>query len=294
MKNFQLLFSRDVETFNVFSLENIYKYPTINEYLGFLKNVSEAEIRKKIIKIICNKTDIIKKNDEEINKLASSNEITLDYVKYKDIDVSLKWEIFCILNDKENYINDFIKFMKEYVNIYKPIETERNKELLCFNNHVIDNIHRNGVDYLKTITRNCLDFEKFKNIYVTSSALVGIIVKVLKNDSCYVILGSGIEDVLENMNGRDKTEGNLAVFKQISDNTRFSIVKLLLKRDYYGLELSEALGITTSTVSYHMGFLVYSGIVRAEKKDHKAYYSLNKDRLIESIKFLNKELELQM
>jgi DNA-binding transcriptional ArsR family regulator len=82
------------------------------------------------------------------------------------------------------------------------------------------------------------------------------------------------------------------VLKNLSDRTRFEIIKLLLKKNHFGQELASELNITTPTVSYHMNQLFASNLIDIERMDHKAFYKLNKVTIRKILEFLIREFEL--
>ena len=155
------------------------------------------------------------------------------------------------------------------------------------------NIEKGGISFLKEFTNNFIDYEKYENIYITSSDPIGISVNMEPEEkACYVILGPRTKEIVKNTSAKNELDKNIMILKNISDSTRFQIIKKLVDRDYYGLELSKEFGITKATVSHHMNFLLLSGVVRVERKEHKAYYSLDKNVLRKTVQFLTKEFKL--
>lgn len=68
--------------------------------------------------------------------------------------------------------------------------------------------------------------------------------------------------------------------KLLQDDTRYSIIKLLGEKKWYGKELADHFGLTTATMSYHLNRLTNFGVVDIEKGVNKRYYySLNKSAL---------------
>ena len=78
-------------------------------------------------------------------------------------------------------------------------------------------------------------------------------------------------------------ENALKIFKSLSDMSRLRIVQSLSKGEMYTELLAERLGITPSTVSFHMKKLEEAGIVTSRKEQYYTVYSLNSDVLDESL-----------
>ncbi len=69
------------------------------------------------------------------------------------------------------------------------------------------------------------------------------------------------------------------LFKSLSEDNRFEIVKRLAKREYYLLELANELKLTSATVSHHLELLSKLDIVEMNRDGNKVFFSLKKDLL---------------
>ena len=77
------------------------------------------------------------------------------------------------------------------------------------------------------------------------------------------------------------------ICKALSDETRLLIVSKLKNTDELcACKLLELVECNQSTLSHHMKILVDSGLVNARKEWKWVYYSLNKEKTDELIKFL--------
>lgn len=79
------------------------------------------------------------------------------------------------------------------------------------------------------------------------------------------------------------TEPVVNAMKLLSDSSKFSIMQYLKKNgEAYGIEIAEHLGLTTATVSHHLGLLLEADLiqmVQSEQKDRKIYYRINETTL---------------
>ena len=71
-------------------------------------------------------------------------------------------------------------------------------------------------------------------------------------------------------------EESIAVFKCLSDRSRLGILAGLMKGDAYAELIAERLGLTPSTVSFHMKKLEEAGLVTSRKEQYYTVYSLNR------------------
>lgn len=70
-----------------------------------------------------------------------------------------------------------------------------------------------------------------------------------------------------------------AVLEAISDETRFSILTILLRHDVCSGALARRLGISDAAVSQHMRVLRDAGLVASERRGYFTHYSVDRDAL---------------
>lgn len=82
----------------------------------------------------------------------------------------------------------------------------------------------------------------------------------------------------------------IRLFKCLADKSRLQVLKSLAVEDMYVERLAERLGLTASTISFHLKKLSDAGAVRAYKTQYYMMYSLNKEIFQTSIlKILQQE-----
>ncbi len=69
----------------------------------------------------------------------------------------------------------------------------------------------------------------------------------------------------------------ISLFKCLADKSRLQILKSLAVEDMYVERLAERLGLTASTISFHLKKLADAGAVAAYKNQYYMMYSLNKE-----------------
>lgn len=89
----------------------------------------------------------------------------------------------------------------------------------------------------------------------------------------------------------------IALFKCLADKSRISILKSLMEEDMYVERLSERLGLTPATISFHLKKLVDIGAVSSYKDQFYTMYTINKNifegRIIDILSEKSSESELQ-
>ena len=78
-----------------------------------------------------------------------------------------------------------------------------------------------------------------------------------------------------------------SLFRALADDTRRSIVLLLLSGSYCVSALARALNVSESAVSQHLNILRRAGLLTGEKRGHFMHYDIRRERLLE----LARELE---
>ena len=78
-------------------------------------------------------------------------------------------------------------------------------------------------------------------------------------------------------------ENALKLFKCLSDASRLRIVQSLTRGDMYTELLAERLGLTPSTVSFHMKKLEDAGLVASRKEQYYTVYSLRRELLEKTV-----------
>ena len=78
----------------------------------------------------------------------------------------------------------------------------------------------------------------------------------------------------------------IKVFKALSDASRIRILKILEERSLCVCEITDVLGLATSTVSKHLPILQDADLIFDRKDGKWVYYSLNLDQSGEYVRHL--------
>ncbi len=80
----------------------------------------------------------------------------------------------------------------------------------------------------------------------------------------------------------------MILLKAMADDTRFKILKFLIKDEKCVCEIFPAVNRTQSTVSIHLTNLVKENILSSRKEGKKVFYSIKDKKILEIIKILKK------
>ncbi|MBR3383258.1 MAG: winged helix-turn-helix transcriptional regulator [Clostridia bacterium] len=98
-------------------------------------------------------------------------------------------------------------------------------------------------------------------------------------DGMDVYVGVCVEELAALAAPGTESERMVSVFKLLSDETRLRMLRAVVMKPMYGLELAETFSVTAPTVSYHMTKLVMSGLVDSYFEDGKGYFRANRQAL---------------
>lgn len=286
---------------DVFITNNeLWNYSSLGDCFDFISNLNATDIKSRLIKKLlkdksnCNGDDEIEVKCKEI---LQNDEKILEFIKNLDMDSSVKWDLFCLIQEPEKYRDEYVEYMKDFSSkFYKIYDTKRNT-ISEFNNYIEDNLNKEGFKFLNNIANNTFKYDSFDKVYIsTTYTYYYSLTYEVKENVAYICLGLGFEEVFAKLAGKeeDKLQRNLNIYKNLSDRTRFKILKLLIeKEDYCSKDIAQKLGITGATVSYHMDYLFSSNIIQIDRKNRKNVYTINKDVIRDSIDYLIEEFKLR-
>lgn len=269
-------------------MDKIWESKSMDEYIAYMEGLSTYSIRNLLVKtLIDNK---LKNDDDHIEKIAKSKENVLNFVKELDISKGCKWDLYCFIDNIDKYKMEFISLIKEHKPTFKKLLKKQRKFIDGVNGYVIKKIDSEGIEFVKEYINNFISLDEFKHVYMTSSYFDSYLIYfTLRNNTedCYLVVGPYYQEIA---NQNDYIEGYLKIFKNLSDKTRFGIMKYILNEKRYGQEIADKFNISNASVSYHMNNLLFLNLVEISKEDNKVFYKLNKKRVVETMKFLEEEL----
>ena len=82
---------------------------------------------------------------------------------------------------------------------------------------------------------------------------------------------------MEELSGCEHMNEKLELLKLLADETRLSILNLLLQEDSYVEKIACELALTPATVCYHLKKMEAAGVVRCSRSQFYIIYSLNRE-----------------
>ena len=111
------------------------------------------------------------------------------------------------------------------------------------------------------------------------------------HDEVYFFYGVAAEKKLYSDQHQTQYE---ELIKSLADDTRRNLIRFLMHAPHYNKEISDHLGITTATISYHISRLVDLGIIRMKYQEGKRiYYQVDSERFNQLFEGLKRYLYLE-
>ena len=78
------------------------------------------------------------------------------------------------------------------------------------------------------------------------------------------------------------TARSAALFHALSDEARLQVIQILLDGEHCVCDLQSHLDVAQSRLSYHLKVLKDAGVVTDRREGRWAYYTLNRDAIVEA------------
>lgn len=259
----------------------INKIDSILDFIRFVEEMDDVNLFEKFL--YSGYGPQSSKIDKElIEKLLKDEKLAMKFINEElSIPSQNKWNLLQFFMNPENMRKEFVYLLNWY---YENIYIDEVDRVMKLSEKSLDKIEKKirkyGYEYLNLLTFT--DYSKDK----TSKEII-ITVSYFYDLASFNSMGEEHPDVF--MKGYRQPDviierkhallSNVQMFKSLADETRLNIVKLLSKRPWYGHELAKELNLSNSTISYHLGMLVFSDFAKLEKVDNRTYYKLDPENM---------------
>lgn len=256
----------------------------LDEYFKLLEEQSEDSLRSDILKSL-EFEELIDYKDENYLK------IMLEKIDKMDFCGDIKWYLISLIQDPKSYIKKFIELIQDYLPLYEVLKRNYWKAYEEFVQWIDKKLFEHGIDFLNQHL-NFINLKQYDEVYLNYSIFDLVSSHAFEDGRTHIFIGLIFKRYVEEQTNKNDIDIHLNIYKVLSDKTRFEIIKILLDKESYGQEIAEKLGITTATVSYHMDYLFGASLIFIKRKSRRLYYSINKNQIKNSIRFLENELML--
>lgn len=278
---------------------------TLDEYMTKLTEISDDEYHQKLHGILSSYNNTIIKSDAGQGTLSSAADV-VNYILQMDIPTEVKWRLQDFYFHRTEHLKKLRTIFERIISFISEYENELDKLFSRFFSYweqcigardfytflkedfsLLPDMEINPFGYL---LRPCLfpfgfsleaPFDETTGEYTKSSTL-----------TLGVLYGSALtpNTVLSGFDPGQNEEKCLDAIKLLADPSRFEILKYISHKEAYASEIANHLGLTSATVSHHMGTLYASDIVTITKTNNKLYYKLNKETLKKYLSYFENKL----
>ncbi|WBW96897.1 ArsR/SmtB family transcription factor [Oceanirhabdus sp. W0125-5] len=272
----------------------------IDEYLNKALDLDENTIRKNLMIVlmkIVGKKEMIKGYIME-EKYKDKN-FLLSTVKNTTLSSSMKWNIFCAIEEPVKYIKEYVEFMEKLKKEFNILWRQGEVEISDYRKIFEKNIESGGVDFLNSIVDDYFDKEHLKNstCILSLSYVCGdkIMMREIE-DKILLHWGYKVEELFNKIKERKEfeLEKKLRIMKTLGDKTKYNIIKLIVENpEISANDIAKELELTAATVSYHLNLMKTYKLLKVTKGDKKKSFELDEETLKNLIKGIVEDFELQ-
>lgn len=252
-------------------------YEHINDFFDFLEEYPAKDLVKNFFNTGYGAGQMLKSVDDPIEVKDFLDKCSLPEVE--------KWKLmyFCSVTDEVK--KRFIKLLKDFYNI-----------IFKENMNMLQELHNSSIVYMEEkvkekpyeMIERLVEFD-IKNAddkiilipsyYYNTASLFSYEEKQKRLIYIY-----GISQPEFKFSEDISSEKMLNAIKVLSDENRIKIIQILKVSPCYGYELSQKLGISSSTTSHHLSLLSEIGAIIPVREENKVYYRVDKDNIKKLLK----------
>lgn len=247
-------------------------YENIDDFINFLENYPA----KDLIKSFFNTGYVPEKMLQNIdNPLEVKN--FLDNSSLPEVE---KWKLTYFCSSPEEIKNRFMNLIKDFNNIiFKEsldmLQKCHTKSISCMR----EKLNSKPYEVLEKLIQFDLVNTKDKIILIPSFYYNIASLTSYSEEEQRLIYVYGIYQPELEAREDIPAEKVLAAIKVLSDENRVKAIGILNTEPCYGYELSQKLGISSSTISHHLSLLCDIGVIMPVRDENKVYYQVNKDNI---------------
>ena len=258
--------------------------PSLEQYRKKLESLSQEEYCRRFGEELESYTSVIK-IDESGRELTEPIEI-IRFLMEMDVPDETKWKLQQIFMNREEHWDRIFAMLEKSYDVLAGYEDEMNEFAQNFSAYCRRMLDGTSVEeYLKESIGVTLDKNEHGVIIVPGFIEPNQFSLMAHGEDkidtpYYIRMGILYDDgfplsLLPKKSYAEYSEYMEKVLKLLSDRSKFEILSYIKDKRAYGSELAKQLGLTTATISHHMGALLNAGLVTMEKEDIKVYYKGN-------------------
>lgn len=279
--------------------ETTFGYNDEKEFLDSLLNLTEDETNKNIISslILINEEHEIysEKIEKQAEKISSSKDKMVSFIKDLPIDSGLKWNLFLMIEEPIKYTKQYVELMLKILPIFYEFYSPLNDKVLEYGNYLVDYLNTEGPKGLGELTDSVIDSKIIdtEEVNILVSVVFSYAISLLpRGKESYIAWGLKMEDAFRQIKeiNENKTNERVHIFKNLGDKTRYEVLKLIASGETSTKIIAETLGVSSATISYHINNFLTSKVIKMDKIDNKYGYVVDYELLNRTLEEFKEDL----
>lgn len=253
----------------------LFNFSSLDDFFQAILELDDQAILNHVNRIM----SLIANGDGEATAQTDLNpQQLLDRLADLPINAAVKWELYLLLNQPKKYLTAMAESYLANRPLFESLSQARRDYLADFSRRMEELIQTDPAAFCR-LFEEIYDLRQHDTIYVTTSAFLALQMSVDDEGSACVFIGPNSLLALHQSEDAQDLKEALVQLRNVSENSKFQILKYLAEGERYGQEIADELDLTKPTVSHHLYYLTSQNWVSIRQAGVRIYYTLQRDRL---------------
>lgn len=281
-------------------MDSIFGFDNEAEFLNHLLNLNEEKINERTVYSLVKLNKVLDLDDEEIENnvkdICKDKNDILSYIKGLSIDAGIKWKLFLSVENPIEYMKSYVELMLKILPIFDEIYTPYMAEVTSYGSFLENTIIEKGAEGISELTFSIVDADVIDAdevcLLVTPIIAYSLSLNVMK-DKIIMAWGLKMGDAFMQMKqiNENKLNERVQIFKNLGDKTRYEVLRHIAAGEKSMKAISEALNVSTATISYHVSNFLTSKVIKMDRNKNKYGYLIDYELLEKTIEDFKKDLK---
>ncbi|MCD4712651.1 MAG: ArsR family transcriptional regulator [Clostridiales bacterium] len=257
-----------------------FGYESAGDYLEFITSRSEEELLNCFLAKL--KSLLIGVRDTHENGDAMGMDSHIELLEQIPLSDEERWKISKLLRHPKETTQEWIRLIKIIEPIFDAFYRVRESEVVKMGEKIIKQLTLTDGEAIFEMSNQMLSKELLPNGNILISVINNYILEFnLRSNVQYIRWGLDVEALMEKIRNAKESElkERVLLFKNLGDKTRYEVVRMIAQGVETAKEISEILGVSQATISYHIGNLTSSKLILLDKREGRYNYKVNFDYL---------------
>ena len=261
----------------LFKAYSIKGFSSHTDYFTHILKNDEPAIKKRLLEAILSieDDDASAIPNEKIETLLNNKDQLLKLFRAITTTENYKWTLLMLIENPVKYLELYqtlIDSIKPYFDHY--VKTHH-QEIIQFEQEIIQSLKEDQEEAFKQLTQGLLPSEVLdeENRIFTSFVHPYTFSKTSFGQEKVLLIGLRMEKGFKKVSEFQETlrENRTKVFKTLSDNTRYEVLRCIANGVTSTKKIAESLGVSSATITYHINAFLTTKVVKIPKSKSLKY-----------------------